>query len=321
MEEFRPSPLPTFQLGNSQLDASLDLNVIKKPAVTRRSTDPIPSHYSSSNPWTPSPSAIPFRPRTASPLSGTHTRSLSATSLATAPSMSRARSMPGVNGSGHILLSPQLRPASPCSPSRVRTPRNPSDEAFPPMSPVRTTVLEPERRSSERSSSPSLRSSSGSSTRYRRTSSPFRNLPPPSNVSYMALPVTPSSASSPLYRGYDTLGMGFGGSLSSVPSTPTSARSRSPSISSLETIPDSPDAEEAALEAERQAQLQAAANEAAEGSDSSSDSKGKGSLDTPSRGRTLAFGSRDKRKRWSVCGAERRGDLDLETIWEDGTNQ
>ena len=29
-------------------------------------------------------------------------------------------------------------------------------------------------------------------------------------------------------------------------------------------------------------------------------------------------GSRaDKRKRWSVCGAERRGDLDLETIWED----
>ena len=28
---------------------------------------------------------------------------------------------------------------------------------------------------------------------------------------------------------------------------------------------------------------------------------------------------RDKRKRWSVCGAERRGDLDLETIWEDGS--
>lgn len=37
------------------------------------------------------------------------------------------------------------------------------------------------------------------------------------------------------------------------------------------------------------------------------------------RGRTLGltYGSRDKRKRWSVCGAERRGDLDLETIWED----
>ena len=89
-------------------------------------------------------------------------------------------------------------------------------------------------------------------------------------------------------------------------------RSRSPSISSLETIPDTPDAEEEALEAERLAQLKAAAD-AADGGDG----KGRSSLDVPSRGRTLAFGSRDKRKRWSVCGAERRQDLDLETIWED----
>lgn len=98
-----------------------------------------------------------------------------------------------------------------------------------------------------------------------------------------------------------------------MPSTPTSARSRSPSISSLETIPDSPDAEEAALEAERIAQLKAAAD-AADGEDSKTKS-----ADTPgSRGRTLGttFG-RDKRKRWSVCGAERRGDLNLDTIWED----
>ncbi|KAF1731655.1 hypothetical protein NHJ13051_006224 [Beauveria bassiana] len=314
MEEFRPSPLPTLHLGGSLHDSSSDLNIMKKPATTRRSTDPIPSSYSSSNPWTPSANSIPFRPRTASPLSNSHTRSFSATSITSAPSMSRARSLPGVNGSGHILLSPQLRPTSPAEPSRRRTPRKPSDEAFPPMSPVRTTVLEPDRPSSERSNSPSLRSSSTSSTRYRRTSSPFRNLSLPSTGSYTALPTTPSStASSPLYRGYDS----YGGNLSSMPSTPTSARSRSPSISSLETIPDSPDAEEAALEAERQAQLQAAANEAAEGSDSSSDSKGRSSLDTPTRGRTLAFGPRDKRKRWSVCGAERRSDLDLETIWED----
>jgi hypothetical protein len=83
----------------------------------------------------------------------------------------------------------------------------------------------------------------------------------------------------------------------------------------LETIPDSPDAEEAALEAERIAQLKAAAD-AADGGDSF-DAKGRGSLDLPARGRTMSFGSRDKRKRWSVCGAERRGDLDLETIWED----
>jgi hypothetical protein len=124
-------------------------------------------------------------------------------------------------------------------------------------------------------------------------------------------------ANSPSYRPYDSFSGNYGYSTaypsSSVPSTPTSARSRSPSISSLETIPDSPDAEEAALEAERIAQLKAAAD-AAEGGEN----KGRGSLDVPIRGRTLSgFGSRDKRKRWSVCGAERRQDLDLETIWED----
>lgn len=69
------------------------------------------------------------------------------------------------------------------------------------------------------------------------------------------------------------------------------------------------------MEAERIAQLKAAAD-AADGTDAS-DTKGRSSLDVPTRGRTMNFGSRDKRKRWSVCGAERRGDLDLETIWED----
>ncbi len=134
----------------------------------------------------------------------------------------------------------------------------------------------------------------------------------------LPLPTTLSPATpSPSYRSsYETLSNSYPFSLgypsSSVPSTPTSARSRSPSISSLETIPDSPDAEEAALEADRIAQLKAAAD-AAEGGDA----KGRGSLDVPTRGRTLGFGSRDKRKRWSVCGAERRQDLDLETIWED----
>lgn len=28
-------------------------------------------------------------------------------------------------------------------------------------------------------------------------------------------------------------------------------------------------------------------------------------------------GATDKRKRWSVCGGEKRGDLELETIWEE----
>ncbi len=114
-----------------------------------------------------------------------------------------------------------------------------------------------------------------------------------------------------------------------MPSTPTSLRSRSPSISSLETIPDSPDAEEAALEAENIARLKAAADDEAENRDSSMNfgdaQQRRSSLDVPG-GRSMVlgansfgvvFGARDKRKRWSVCGAERRGDLDLETIWED----
>jgi hypothetical protein len=97
----------------------------------------------------------------------------------------------------------------------------------------------------------------------------------------------------------------------------------------LETIPDSPDAEAAALEAERIAKLKAAADAAdAARNKTSADADGAGrriSLDVPgggsnrwgSPGLNTVFGTRDKRKRWSVCGAERRGDLDLETIWED----
>ncbi|CEJ94005.1 hypothetical protein VHEMI09562 [[Torrubiella] hemipterigena] len=311
MEEFRSSPIPALSL-NSPALLTNDFDIIRKLPVIRRGTDPSPPLPTNSA-WYNS-TTIPYRPRTASPLSGGHARSFSTSNLS-ATGMSRTQSMPGVNGSGHLLYSPQLRPASPsASPSRVRTPRKPADEGFPLTSPVRSSVLDGERRSSsERSRSPNLGlTSSSSSSRLRRTSSPFRSIPP-SNSSSAIIPTTPTStASSPLYRPYDSSLSSYGSSLSSIPSTPTSTRSRSPSISSLETIPDTPDAEEAALEAERQAAI-----EAAEGSDSGSESKGKSSLDVPARGRTLGFGSRDKRKRWSVCGAERRSDLDLETIWED----
>jgi hypothetical protein len=87
-----------------------------------------------------------------------------------------------------------------------------------------------------------------------------------------------------------------------MPSTPTSFRSRSPSISSLETIPDTPDAEEAArIEAEELAKLRAAA----------------GLDDVESKRRSSGgFGSKKERKRWSVCGAERRADFSLEPIEE-----
>jgi len=318
MEEFRPSPLPSLRVQGSPTLSSTELDVLRKPPTLRRSTDPSPTSSPIMS-WTP-PTSIPYRPRTASPLSSLHVRSRSAASLA--PPMTRTQSMPGVNGSGHLLYSPHIRPQSPAgSPSRVRIPRRPVDETFP-TSPTRVSVIDPERKLSERNSSPNLglglQAIPSSSARIRRPSSPLRHVTHSSTGSLITAPSTPSSvASSPSYRAYDSFSNSypFGTSAypsSSMPSTPTSARSRSPSISSLETIPDSPDAEEAALEAERIAQLKAAAD-AAEGGDP----KGRGSLDAPARGRSLGFGSRDKRKRWSVCGAERRQDLDLETIWED----
>ncbi len=86
-----------------------------------------------------------------------------------------------------------------------------------------------------------------------------------------------------------------------MPSTPTSLRSRSPSISSLETIPDTPDAEEAArLEAEEMAKIRTAA----------------GLEELENRRRSPSFGTKKERKRWSVCGAERRADFSLEPIEE-----
>ncbi|KID76935.1 uncharacterized protein G6M90_00g102450 [Metarhizium brunneum] len=318
MEAFKSSPVPSLRLSsNPNAIPPLDLDMVRKPPTIRRSTDPNPTSPISPS-WSSAPSvALPYRPRTASPLSGGHSRSRSAASLASP--MSRTQSMPGVSGSGRILYSPGLRPASPSnssSPSRVRTPRKPVDEAFPATSPVRTSVLEQDKKQPDRSSSPVLGGAIVSSSRLRRSSSPFRSVPPPSSSALSLLPSPPSSVSSASsLRGYDALSASYGGSLSSVPSTPTSARSRSPSISSLETIPDSPDAEEAALEAEKLTQLKVAA-EGADGGDSF-DSKGRPPMDAPPRGRTLSYGPRDKRKRWSVCGAERRGDLDLETIWED----
>ncbi len=324
MEEFRRLPLPTLRLQDSAAAMLVlpDDESPWKPATLRRSTDPTPSSPTgaTSPSWAP-PVNLPYRPRTTSPLSGSHVRSRSAVSLALP--MTRTQSMPGVSGGGHILYSPRVRSESPSgSPNRnrVRTPRKPVDESFP-TSPTRVSVHDPERRLSERNSSPNLGVSSGAAAlarTTRRPASPLRHVSQSSTSSLPAgIPTTPSSsASSPSYRSYESVSAGYALAASmpssSVPSTPTSTRSRSPSISSLETIPDSPDAEEAALEAERIAQLKAAAD-AADGGDA----KGRSSLDVPSRGRTLGFGSRDKRKRWSVCGAERRGDIDLETIWED----
>lgn len=100
-------------------------------------------------------------------------------------------------------------------------------------------------------------------------------------------------------------------SLSSVPSTPSSMRSRSPSISSLDTIEDNPDLESEAIEAEKTSMsVQTHEGHAARSRT--------GSLEVAKTSPVgFGFGRAAQRKRWSVCGAERRADLDLETIWED----
>jgi hypothetical protein len=70
----------------------------------------------------------------------------------------------------------------------------------------------------------------------------------------------------------------------------------------LETIADTPDAEDEAIEAEKLDRLRRASESGSDG---------------VRRRDPAGLGNRDKRKRWSVCGAEKRGDLNLETIWED----
>jgi hypothetical protein len=82
--------------------------------------------------------------------------------------------------------------------------------------------------------------------------------------------------------------------------------------------------ESQAIELERIERLKFAAERADRGEDADANWRRRvGSLDVP-RGSfgfaRLGAGSNAanrERKRWSVCGGERRADLDLETIWED----
>ncbi|KAL5611820.1 uncharacterized protein BROUX77_001976 [Berkeleyomyces rouxiae] len=391
LEDFKSAPRPSLRLQSpttptrlprssfgpmSPLELDHQQQPLKRPFNLRRSTDPIPLSPKSPSSFglgvgksssTVAATSLAYRPRTTSPLTlsnqqrsrvpMSHGRSKSHIGL----SMSRAQSLPGVNGAGHLLYSPSS-PTS--SPQRTRTPKKNPDDMFP-TSPVRTSVLESSPRFNRNrstspvsysvtpfplmdpalasapvpipvSTQPSANAAYSSSplapsplaatpqiTMMRvRPASPLRNPPPAASsatASLLSSPVslgrptapTANNSSSPdsLYStNYSNLSISSLAS-SSIPSTPTSARSRSPSVSSLETIPDSPDAEEAAVEADRISQLKAAAEAAAKG--------GNAADQKPTKESRGSRGFRDKRKRWSVCGAERRGDLDLETIWED----
>lgn len=273
--------------------------------------------------------------RNRSPLSRTHARSRSlATPFPT--QMTRAHSSPGLDSRGRYVYPPSCaRPPSPLEqsvrrhsplratddmrtlslsslnisetisehaelelPQATPSPSMESQSTYSPFSPsMHTTVSRPGRRPS----SSSLHSNLSSIT-TNTTSSPG---------SVHSSPVMVATKFNEAYPGLSI------SSASSMPSTPTSLRSRSPSISSLETIPDIPDAEadaEAeALELEEMTRLKLAA----EATDADS-LRRRSTADNSPSGNARGYGSRnDKRKRWSVCGAERRQDLDLETIWED----
>lgn len=289
-----------------------------RPGTPRRATAP-----DSESPFSPlSTSTIPLRPHTRSPFMGGHSRSRSSGSSLSAPQMARAHSSPMPNTTSRPLIN---RPSSPLAlgpPSRHRSPmRRPSDESFPLFSgglDIDQTISENSELDLTPRATTDFESISASPTPYnyqtfprsrRRPVSPLHQMsatsfstPVPKNT-LRACTSTPSLAASqyneiyPPNYSYSSPG--------SMPSTPTSLRSRSPSISSLETIPDSPDAE---LEAENIARLKAAADR----EDQSEEGlRRRATVDAGVKG-----GSRDKRKRWSVCGAERRGDLSLETIWE-----
>lgn len=293
-----------------------------RPYTPRRATAP-------DSPTAPSPFSnlsvlsLPQRPRPRSPFARGHLRSKSSGSGSlSAPQMTRAHSSPVPNTTGRPMLP---RPSSPLGfPLRHRSPmRRQSDESFSSFSnqlDIDLTISE----NSELDLTPRaasdfdpLPASSPPYNNYqtfprsrRRPASPLHQISlsafssNTSKHSLRASTSTPSLAASQYNEAYPS---NYSFSSGSVPSTPTSLRSRSPSISSLETIPDSPDAER---EAENIAMLKAAADQEEQ---SEEGIRTRAGSDVGMRGASRG----DKRKRWSVCGAERRGDLDLETIWED----
>ncbi|EPS29984.1 hypothetical protein PDE_04934 [Penicillium oxalicum 114-2] len=277
---------------------------------------------------TPSLSPEPLTPvRTRSPLARSHLRSRSLAGIPGMPSMTRAYSSPGmdsrgryifVNGRGVPTPQPTLDNTKRSTTSQMRTDDH-IETRLGSLNISETISEYAELETLPRSpSSPVLMPQTFSRSARLRSTSPL-------HFQQQHINSPPSVHGSPTLGGRynEAYPIHSASSTSSIPSTPTSFRSRSPSISSLETIPDIPDAEAEALEEERIAELKAAAD-ADDAAGTAGRRRGASDVATPynsfslTRGGNNAYTSRiDKRKRWSVCGAERRQDLDLETIWED----
>ncbi|EGE81084.1 hypothetical protein RJZ56_006662 [Blastomyces dermatitidis] len=284
------------------------------------------------------PPTLNLTPKPYSSLGRTHLRSRSLASPG-APSMARAHSSPGPDSRGRYTFTAHTGGSS--SPHDSTTGRQSplrssvEDGLYQSISTLNiseTIVEHPELQATPRSRriqfdvSPASPLSPGTlntlpRTARRRPSSPLY----PGNSSPISAQASPIVFPSKFNESYPSYSYS---STSSMPSTPSSIRSRSPSISSLETIPDIPDAEAAAIEADQIARLKAAADRADEAAASKDFNRRRSAIDVsgsssplgnPRFGGLGSYGGcrADKRKRWSVCGAEGRQDLDLETIWED----
>lgn len=292
--------------------------------------------------------SLPLRPRTQAPYTRPHLRSRSHASALAPPMAPRAHSLPSVHSAGHQFTSspsasPLLRPTSPMHSLSPRQPYSPNlrpSSPFRPRSPLDESATTPPSsydgafqsisedaelditpRSHPDNLSQAAPFTRSLSVRRQRPSSPLHSLTPSAATSRPSSATSsPSVPSARFQEGFPSLHhYSSNSSFSSISSTPSSARSRSPSISSLETIEDNPDLEWEAIEADRAAKLRAAAEAEEQGSDN--EPRRRGSLEIPSH-RSVGFGFGRRggdagRKRWSICGGERTVDLDLETIWED----
>jgi hypothetical protein len=341
--ELPPSPPlhPVMEIGRDPHSPSLPHPIItsfdSRPQTPPRVAFSAPSPVLAPSPIFSSPGLGPsskaqLKTRNQSPASRGHLRCHTSTGTMTLPPMQRAHSSPGVDSTGRVVQPPfsgLQRPASPLGhSSRRRSPlRSAMEEVYPPGPTWGGLFIEPnipEHAELDISSTSLLPHNSIPDVplHYSAYNTVPRSRRGPSSPLYLSSP-TPSlskATNSPLsgadspvlnaqrysnepYPLQPALSFGSG---SSISSTPTSLRSRSPSISSLETIPDTPDAEEIArLEEADDLQRRRGDYDEADGRVV----RRKTSLE-------MRLGGKEKRKRWSVCGAERRGDFSLEVIEE-----
>lgn len=338
-----------FALQDASPDQDDDYDAsVTRPENNRSTTDPTPVALLQNYFAMPKPEQTTSRNR--SPFSRSHLRSRSSGATANLPKMVRAHSMPAVHSLArpfeHISnptisgpRSPQLLSShSPQrSPARTRSPfvteSQDSTSYFPPprsphwyetanAGPIESiqedseldlTPRNPTAYSPSLANPPPISLSSRSSSVRRLPASPLHsqtaaNRDPAIATEQDSPAFVPSKFTESFPSSFQLHHYASTSSFSSI-STPSSARSRSPSISSLETIEDAPDAEYEAIEADRLWRLQLS-EKGERGEDGAEDGYRR-------KGFGFSRGRNSERKRWSVCGGERRADLDLETIWED----